>query len=114
VRHQPAQRRAGDGQDAPNPGVGQRPGGNPLTAADRPRIQQTAQQVGKVTIGRRRVDLPHRSCEIAEVVVTQVGQTKVAKPWLEVKLDRLAVTGQGRRLDIGLGLPPAQPTRRSM
>ena len=33
----------------------------------------------------------------------------MAKARLEVQLDRLAVTGQGRRLDIVLGLPPAQP-----
>jgi hypothetical protein len=43
------------------------------------------------------------------VMVAEVNEALMAEAGLEVKLDRLAVGRQGRRLDIGLGLPPPQP-----
>ena len=43
------------------------------------------------------------------MVVAQVDQAHVPERRAQVQLDGLAVAGQRRRLDLALGLPPAQP-----
>ncbi len=41
--------------------------------------EQTAEQVGRVAVGLRRVDQPHRGGQIPEVVGAQVDQPQVAE-----------------------------------
>jgi hypothetical protein len=87
----------------------QRPGRDPLAVAFTAGLKQAAQQIASVVVLARAIDQPHGGIQIAEVVIADVGQAEMAKSGSEVELDGLTVAGQRARLQLGLGLPPAQP-----
>jgi len=92
-----------------------------IRASDRGRVEtrlpsrslrggkQAAQQLAPLGVLVWAVNQAHGRVQVPEVMIAEIGQAHMPEPGPEVQLDRFPVTGQRARLQLGVGLPPAEP-----